>query len=194
MRSHTYVMCAAMVLATLSGAGAASAKDKTLQTSVPAGNVAAATTTKSAVGDSSKRAHLSAPVKRAHALMAKQSALAMASLQKKDGVAPSELHATLSQSTISKRFSSVRSKQLAKVRLGEKALIGTYPSPSAKNIHDSMEYLPFMLPPIGLALLGGVTFGVLTIRKWQKIPSMPTQGRLDIKDVQASARQMQSKV
>merc|ERR1711865_1322400 len=194
MRKYTLVLCAAL-LATLSSAGASGAKDKTLQTSVaqvPAVKTAAAAAATVAT-KSSKPAHVSAPASKAHSLMAKQSALAMASLQKKAGAAPSELHATLSQATISKRFSSVRSKQLAKVRLGEKALIGTYPSPSAKNIHDSMEYLPFFLPPIGLALLGIVTFSVLTIRKQQKIPSMPTQGRLDIKDVQASARQMQSK-
>ena len=121
-------------------------------------------------------------------------ALAALELQKKNGSqsAPSELHAM--QPTISKRFKAVHDKQLAKVRLGEKALIGTYASPSAKNIHDSLEYLPFILPPAGLLLLGIVTFGVVTIRKQQKIPSMPTQGRLDIKDVQASARAMQSKV
>ena len=41
----------------------------------------------------------------------------------------------------------------------------------------------------GLTLLGAITYGVVSIRKWQKIPSMPMHGRMDIKDVQASARQ-----
>ena len=169
MRTHTYLLCAALVLASASGAGAVGDKDSMLQTSV---------------------AHVPVPA----ATAAKQSGLAALELQKKNGSqsAPSELHAM--QPTISKRFKAVHDKQLAKVRLGEKALIGTYASPSAKNIHDSLEYLPFILPPAGLLLLGIVTFGVVTIRKQQKIPSMPTQGRLDIKDVQASARAMQSKV
>lgn len=186
MRTHARMLCVTLVMAILSNAGAAGDKDKGLQTSVPGAAAAAAQ-------DTAQSTHMSAAVKAAHALKARQSGLAMAALQKKNA-SPSELHATLSQASIDRRFNSVRRKQLAKVRLGEKALIGTYPSPTAKNIHDSMEYLPFMLPPIGLFLLGGVTFGVVTIRKWQKIPSMPTQGRLDIKDVQASAKQMQSKV
>ena len=186
MRTHKGMLCVVLIMAILSSAGATTGdKDKGLQTSVPGAAAASK--------DASQSTHLSAAAKAAHALKARQSGLAMASLQKKDA-SPSELHATLSQASIDKRFNSVHSKQLAKIRLGEKALIGTYPSPSAKNIHDSMQYLPFILPPIGLFLLGGVTFGVVSIRKWQKIPNMPTQGRLDIKDVQASAKQMQSKV
>ena len=38
-------------------------------------------------------------------------------------------------------------------------------------------------PEQGLTLLVVITFAVVSIRKWQKIPSMPTQGRMDIKDV-----------
>jgi len=182
---RTYLLCAAMVLATASGAGAVGDKDSMLQTSVahdvPAVERAAAT-----VAATHKIEHKAAA--------AKQSGLAALELQKKNGsqLAPSELHAT--QPTISARFKTVHDKQLAKIRLGEKALIGTYASPSAKHIADSLEYLPFILPPAGLLLLAIVTYGVVTIRNKHKIPSMPTQGRLDIKDVRASARAMESKV
>ena len=194
MRTYTGTLCAIMVLATLSSAGAAADKDKSLQTAVSHTPLVQADL-EAAAADKIGAAHISTAQKAAHALKSRQAGLAMAALQKKDAASiPSELHAALSQASITKRFNSVRNKNLAKIRLGEKALIGTYPSPSAKNIHDSMEYLPFVLPPLGLLLLGGVTFGVVTIRKWQKIPHMPTQGRLDIKDVQASAKQMQSKV
>jgi hypothetical protein len=188
LRTHTCLLWTALVLSTFTSAGAVGKKDSMLQTAVahvPAVKKAAEAI---ATGKSAGTAHVAAPV---HVKAAKQAGLAaLSGLQKT--AAPSELHAT--QPTISKRFHSVHNKQLAKIRLGEKALIGTYPSPTAKNIHDATEYLPFILPPAGLLLLGIVTFGVITIRKQQKIPHMPTQGRLDIKDVQASARQMQSKV
>ena len=186
VRAHTYLLCAALVLATASCSGAVGDKDSMLQTSVahdvPAVERAAAT-----VAGTHKDEKKAAAAK-------KQSGLAALELQKKNGshLAPSELHAT--QPTISVRFKTVHDKQLAKIRLGEKALIGTYASPSAKHIADSLEYLPFILPPAGLLLLAIVTYGVVTIRNKHKIPSMPTQGRLDIKDVRASARAMESKV
>jgi hypothetical protein len=182
MRTHACALCV-LLLATLSSAGAAG-KDSKLRTSV-----AHVPAVKAAVQGlaSQGSAHTMAPVK----TKAKQASLAVASLQKKDGAAHSELRASLAQqASISKRFKSVHDKQLAKIRLGEKALIGTYATPSAKSVHDSLEWLPFVLPPLGLLLLGGVAFGVVTIRKQQKIPNMPTQGRLDIKDVVASAQQM----
>ena len=197
---------AVVAFACLVSAGATD-KDGQLQTSVV--HVAAAKAAEPAVkpaavagSGGSGVVAFDAPIKVSGQLQAtrvlkvEHSKLAIAALQKKggDGVAPSELHASLSQASISKRFKSVHNKQLAKIRMGEKALIGTYPSPSAKNIHDSLEWMPFVLPPLGLLLLGGVTFGVVTIRKQHKIPNLPTQGRLDIKDVQASARQMQQKV
>ena len=199
VQAWSCALCAVVAFACLASAGATD-KDGQLQTAVVhvhAGKAAAA-----AGSGGSGAVAFDAPIKVAgqltatRALKAKHSKLAIAALQKKggDGAAPSELRASLSQASISKRFNSVHNKQLAKIRMGEKALIGTYPSPSAKNIHDSLEWMPFVLPPLGLFLLGGVTFGVVTIRKQQKIPSLPTQGRLDIKDVQESARQMQQKV
>lgn len=198
MQSRTATLFTVVALACLSSAGATD-KDSSLQTSVAHVPAVRAAAHAAAADLGGAGAAFGAPpaisgaVKAVHALKAKQSKLAIAALQKK-GAAPSELHASLSQASISKRFKSVHNKQLAKIRMGEKALIGTYPSPSAKNIHDSLEWMPFVLPPLGLFLLGGVTFGVVTIRKQQKIPNLPTQGRLDIKDVQASARQMQSSV
>mmetsp|Transcript_50652 Transcript_50652/g.101135 ORF Transcript_50652/g.101135 Transcript_50652/m.101135 type:complete len:111 (+) Transcript_50652:393-725(+) len=85
------------------------------------------------------------------------------------------------------RFQEVHQKAMAKSRLGLKAK--TYSSPRDKTVADTTAWMPFVLPPIGICLLGGIVFGVVSIRKWQKIPSMPQQGRMDIKDVQASARQ-----
>lgn len=200
MQSRTFTLLAMVALACASSAGATD-KDSRLQTSVvqvPPVKAAVHAAVAAGLGGagtaySVPATKVSGPSKVAHSLKAKQSKLAIAAMQKK-GAAPSELHASLSQASISKRFRSVHNKQLAKIRMGEKALIGTYPSPSAKNIHDSLEWMPFVLPPLGLLLLGGVTFGVVTIRKQQKIPNLPTQGRLDIKDVQASAQQMQAKV
>ena len=113
-------------------------------------------------------------------------ALAVAAMAKKGGAAVG----TPQLKSMAKRFKQVHGQQLAKIKLGEKALIGTFPNPSAKNVKDSLEWLPFVLPPLGLFLLGAVAFGVVTIRKQHKIPHMPTQGRLDIKDVQASAAAM----
>jgi len=58
---------------------------------------------------------------------------------------------------------------------------------TGKDNRSTADMMPFLLPPIGLVILGTITGLVISIRKWQKIPSLPTQGRLDIKDVQASA-------
>jgi len=114
------------------------------------------------------------------------------------------------QKNMAARFQEVHQKAIAKTRLGVKA--ETYATSRDKNVADTTAWMPFVLPPVGLCLLGGellcantllascaailtpfnhagIVFGVISIRKWQKIPSMPTQGRMDIKDVQASARQ-----
>ena len=85
------------------------------------------------------------------------------------------------------RFNEVHNKAKAHARLGVKA--HTFATENLQRVHDSMEWLPFVLPPVGLTLLAFITLAVVSIRKWQKIPSMPTQGRMDIKDVLASAKQ-----
>jgi len=85
-------------------------------------------------------------------------------------------------------------KQLAMKRLGVKATAtetfqtqGKVSDSTGKDNRSTADMMPFLLPPIGLVILGTITGLVISIRKWQKIPSLPTQGRLDIKDVQASA-------
>ena len=60
-------------------------------------------------------------------------------------------------------------------------------SEEAKNSAHALQILPFILPPIGIIFLGVITYSVIRIRNWQKIPSMPTQGRMDIEAVRASA-------
>jgi hypothetical protein len=62
-------------------------------------------------------------------------------------------------------------------------------SEEAKNSAHAMNILPFLLPPIGIIFLATISYAVVTIRNWQKIPSMPTQGRMDIEAVRASAQQ-----
>jgi len=115
----------------------------------------------------------------------KHAHVALAALKKGEANVGAKLAA---QQHMSAKFNRVHSKQAAKERLGQKAQ--TYASEEVKSAADATSWMPFVLPPLGLMLLGGITFGVVTIRKWQKIPSMPTQGRMDIKDVQASAKQM----
>eukprot|EP00285_Hemiselmis_virescens_P001670 CAMPEP_0173417406 /NCGR_PEP_ID=MMETSP1356-20130122/85883_1 /TAXON_ID=77927 ORGANISM="Hemiselmis virescens, Strain PCC157" /NCGR_SAMPLE_ID=MMETSP1356 /ASSEMBLY_ACC=CAM_ASM_000847 /LENGTH=225 /DNA_ID=CAMNT_0014379733 /DNA_START=68 /DNA_END=745 /DNA_ORIENTATION=+ len=88
-------------------------------------------------------------------------------------------------------------KKLAMKRLSAKATetsqtFQTQAKASSSSSTDSenkntASILPFLLPPIGLVILATITGLVISIRRWQKIPSLPTQGRLDIKDVQASA-------
>ena len=39
------------------------------------------------------------------------------------------------------------------------------------------QVLPFILPPVGLVVLGSIAYAVISIRNWQKIPSMPMQVR-----------------
>eukprot|EP00960_Hanusia_phi_P070926 767429-Hanusia_phi.AAC.9 len=114
-------------------------------------------------------------------------AVAAASLQKKS---TGSVHDILKHPSIVQRFNEVKKKAAAKTRLGIKAQ--TYSSENVKSASDATEWMPFVLPPLGLCLLGGIGFAVVSIRKWQKIPSMPTQGRMDIKDIQESARQMNS--
>eukprot|EP00286_Rhodomonas_abbreviata_P021206 CAMPEP_0181310140 /NCGR_PEP_ID=MMETSP1101-20121128/12422_1 /TAXON_ID=46948 /ORGANISM="Rhodomonas abbreviata, Strain Caron Lab Isolate" /LENGTH=185 /DNA_ID=CAMNT_0023416739 /DNA_START=188 /DNA_END=745 /DNA_ORIENTATION=- len=96
------------------------------------------------------------------------------------------------QQKMAARFQEVHQKALAKSRLGVKAE-ETFENVDVKKVKEATDWMPFVLPPIGLCLLAGITFGVISIRKWQKIPSMPQQGRMDIKDVQASARQAGTK-
>jgi len=115
----------------------------------------------------------------------KHAHVALAALKKGEASVGAKLAA---QQHMSAKFNKVHSKQAAKERLGQKAQ--TYASEQVKSAAEATNWMPFVLPPLGLMLLGGISFGVVSIRKWQKIPSMPTQGRMDIKDVQASARQM----
>ena len=97
-------------------------------------------------------------------------AVATASLQKKSS---GSLHDILKHPSIVQRFNEVKKKAAAKTRLGIKAQ--TYASENVKSASDATEWMPFVLPPLGLCLLGGIAFAVVSIRKWQKIPSMPTQ-------------------
>lgn len=112
-----------------------------------------------------------------HALVVSQ-ALATAA----KSVSGKDLAALGQQKTMAARFNEVHNKAKAHERLGVKAQ--TFATENLQGVHDATEWLPFVLPPLGLTLLGIITLGVVSIRKWQKIPSMPTQGRMDIKDVQ----------
>lgn len=153
---------------------AASAKDGALQTSVPA--------TASAVHGPTSQEKL----KEAMETHNKHVGVALAAVK---GSHASEAASSTqeAQKNMAARFQEVHQKAIAKTRLGVKA--ETYATSRDKNVADTTAWMPFVLPPVGLCLLGGIVFGVISIRKWQKIPSMPTQGRMDIKDVQASARQ-----
>lgn len=177
------MVCTAMVLAAMAGeAGASGMAGDELQTAVSHSQARMARLQQ--LHDRLQTAASQAPA--AGATGTAPTALVVAAMAKKGGAAVG----TPQLKSMAKRFKQVHGQQLAKIRLGEKALIGTFPNPSAKNVKDSLEWLPFVLPPLGLFLLGAVAFGVVTIRKQHKIPHMPTQGRLDIKDVQASAAAM----
>mmetsp|Transcript_2402 Transcript_2402/g.5320 ORF Transcript_2402/g.5320 Transcript_2402/m.5320 type:complete len:218 (+) Transcript_2402:66-719(+) len=110
------------------------------------------------------------------------------------GVVP---HHDLSATAAAQYHVAHHKKQLAMKRLGMKASASATSetfqtqahatSSTDKSNKDTASILPFLLPPIGLVILATITGLVVSIRRWQKIPSLPTQGRLDIKDVQASA-------
>jgi len=110
------------------------------------------------------------------------------------GVVP---HHDLSATAAAQYQVAHHKKQLAMKRLGVKASASATSetfqtqahatSSTDKSNKDTASILPFLLPPIGLVILATITGLVISIRRWQKIPSLPTQGRLDIKDVQASA-------
>jgi len=91
-------------------------------------------------------------------------------------------------STIAAKLHAVHQKALALKHLADKADTDESENTvEAKNSAHALQILPMILPPIGIIFLGVITYSVVTIRKWQKIPSMPTQGRMDIEAVRASA-------
>jgi len=87
--------------------------------------------------------------------------------------------------SISSKLHAAHQKALALKHIAEKADIDN--SEEAKNSAHALQLLPFILPPIGIIFLGVITYSVIRIRNWQKIPSMPTHGRLDIEAVRESA-------
>jgi len=87
-----------------------------------------------------------------------------------DAARTSSTRAAASPQSMSARFEAVRHKSASLTHLGDKHS-HIYANAASKKAHDTVESLPYLLPPIGLVTLLLICGGTYSVKRWQRIPS-----------------------